>query len=95
MTWQVDVGSTTVDMAGTWANQQLTRGMFWLVVKMPRGPVVGCHVAPHNWFVGYIKFWYVAGGRTRDLPTGESTGRVRLASPPSGGACKPFDIKFI
>jgi hypothetical protein len=31
MMWQVDVGSMTVDMAGTWANHQLTHGIFWLV----------------------------------------------------------------
>jgi hypothetical protein len=35
MTWQM-----------TWANQMLTRGIHWLDVKVPRGPITGCHVAP-------------------------------------------------
>jgi hypothetical protein len=44
-----------VDMACTWANQWLTRGIHRLVVKVPRGPVKGCHVAPRDWFMVMCK----------------------------------------
>jgi hypothetical protein len=47
---------------------ELTRVSLWLVVKVPRGPVKGCHVAPGDWFVGLYKIivaWH--RGQTRDL----------------------------
>jgi hypothetical protein len=43
-----------VDVADMWTNYQLTCGVFWLVVKVPHGPVVGCHVAPRDWLLGYM-----------------------------------------
>jgi hypothetical protein len=46
----------------TWANQRLTRVRLWLVVKVPRGPVVGCHVAPRDWLlVCCVKFGMASG----------------------------------
>jgi hypothetical protein len=67
MTRQMTGGSTTidvaVDLADTWANHRLTRVRLWLVFKAPRGPVTGCHVALHYWFVGFnIKYGLVAPG---------------------------------
>jgi hypothetical protein len=37
---------------GPWTNQKPTCVIVWLVVKVPRGPVKGCHVAPQDWFIG-------------------------------------------
>jgi hypothetical protein len=46
--WQYD--------SDTWTNKRLTCGIYWLVFKVPRGPVVGFHVAPSEWFIGsYVK----------------------------------------
>jgi hypothetical protein len=39
------------DMAHTWANDRPTRGTFHWLVRVPRGPVKGCHVAPHFWLM--------------------------------------------
>jgi hypothetical protein len=41
----------------TWMNQQLTFGIYWLVVEVPRGPVMGCHVAPCGWFMVFGKIY--------------------------------------
>jgi hypothetical protein len=57
---------------GPWTNQKLTRVIVWLVVKVPRGPVKGFHVAPQDWFIGLcVKFFGSAGIRKPDLPVGK------------------------
>jgi hypothetical protein len=68
----VAVGSLTV-ASGTWANQRLTRGMFWLVVKVPRGPVKGCHVAPRDWLLVLCKIllWLARESNRRPPGTGQ------------------------
>jgi hypothetical protein len=52
-TWQADSGVRQVDVAHTWANHRLTRGMFSLVLKkrVPRGParaIARGHMAPYD-----------------------------------------------
>jgi hypothetical protein len=55
-------------VAGTWANQRLMHGIFWLVVEVPRGPVMGCHVAPRDWFVDLYKIcWSARGSNPRPI----------------------------
>jgi hypothetical protein len=50
-------------VAGTWANQQMTRVNFWLVGKVPRGPVTGCHVALCYWLFGFkVKYGLACTG---------------------------------
>jgi hypothetical protein len=44
-------------VADTWTSQHPTLSRFFLVVDVPHGPVMGCHVAPCGWFVGYVKFY--------------------------------------
>jgi hypothetical protein len=34
-----------------WMNQFVTHGILWSSGLVPRGPVVGCHVAPYYWLV--------------------------------------------
>jgi hypothetical protein len=50
MTWKADraddVAYDRADVAVTWANQLLTRGIHRVDVKVPRGPITGCHMAP-------------------------------------------------
>jgi hypothetical protein len=61
----------------------------WLV-RVPRGPVLGCHVAPHYWFVGfsYVKFGLVSPG-VEPATSGQGNGlmKVGLTGPPAGGSC--------
>jgi hypothetical protein len=52
----------TVDVADMWTNQHLTHVRLWLVVKVPRGPVVGCHVAPRHWLVVLFKIVFAWWG---------------------------------
>jgi hypothetical protein len=37
----------------TWVNHIVTRGMHWLDVNVPRGPITGCHVAPQ-----FLSIWF-------------------------------------
>jgi hypothetical protein len=53
-------------MADTWMSQHLTLGRFWLVVDVPRGPFMGCHVAPCGWLVVYVKFYGFNRGHTHE-----------------------------
>jgi hypothetical protein len=61
-------------LADSWANHDVTRGMFWANGMVPRGPIMGCHVAPRYWLVGlvYKNFMGVRGVRPPDLPTVQS-----------------------
>jgi hypothetical protein len=34
-----------------WVNHDVTRGIFWINGVVPRGPVMGCHVAPLYWLL--------------------------------------------
>jgi hypothetical protein len=73
-----------VDMAGTWANQQLTHGIHRLVGKVPRGPVKGCHVAPHDWLlVMCIKFGLAWPG-VEPVTSRQANGLAERASHPGG-----------
>jgi hypothetical protein len=52
-----------VDMENMWTNQMMTCGKLWLVEKVPRGPVMGSHVAPHYWLIGFnVKLVLVSPG---------------------------------
>jgi hypothetical protein len=82
-------------MANTWSNQELTRVMIRLVGKVPRGPIKGCHVAPHYWLLVICKFLCVARIRTLDLPSGVRTGRAGLATRPAGSSCYMNGNKYI
>jgi hypothetical protein len=64
MTWQgTMVGTMDVDVAGTmaydwadkWMNRRLTRGMYSANSMVPRGPVLGYHVAPIHWLAEFGK----------------------------------------
>jgi hypothetical protein len=69
--WAGDVAVRTFDsVADTWGIQQLTLGRLWLVVDVPRGPVMGCHVAPCGWFMGYVKFYGFGGVEPATYPPG-------------------------
>jgi hypothetical protein len=54
LTWQ---GRTSVrrrgrgDVDDSWVNRNATRGIFLINGKVPRGPVMGCHVAPLYWLM--------------------------------------------
>jgi hypothetical protein len=53
-------------VAVTWANQLLTRGIHRVDVKVPRGPITGCHVAPRVLpILPMSKIIVVGGIRTR------------------------------
>jgi hypothetical protein len=54
-------------MADTWGIQHSTLGILLLVFEVPRGPVMGCHVAPRGWFMVYAKYYGFHRGRTPDL----------------------------
>jgi hypothetical protein len=71
MMWQYDVADV--------GESELTRVMFWLVFKVPRGPVKGCHVAPYYWFIGLLKFWYGPGVEPA-TSGGQRTNKVGLAT---------------
>jgi hypothetical protein len=67
-------------VADTWTSQHSTLGSFCLVVDVPRGPVMGCHVAPCGWLVVYVKVYGFHRGRTPDLSSGLWTGRTGLTA---------------
>jgi len=49
-----------------WTSKHPTLGRFWSVVDVPRGPVMGCHVAPCGWFVVLYKIvWFHRGSNPR------------------------------
>jgi hypothetical protein len=88
LTWHDDWTVRQATRGIIWANQQAIRGMHRLDVRVPRGPITGCHVAPQ-----FLSIWpmqkkfCVAGDRTRDLP---NRLRLRIKSPtngPPGGSC--------
>jgi hypothetical protein len=85
-------------VAHTWANHRLTRGKIQLVFKAPRGPVMGCHVALHHWFIGYglyVKFGMPPGVEPATSRAGERTMIAGLATVPRGGVYELFGIKYI
>jgi hypothetical protein len=63
-----------------WTSQHSTLGSFWLVVDVPHGPVMGCHMAPCGWFVVYVKCYGFLRGRTPDLSSGQWIGRIGLTT---------------
>jgi hypothetical protein len=51
-----DVASDDVAESG-WllkVNDVSTRGSFLVNDWVPRGPIMGCHVAPRNWLIGCV-----------------------------------------
>jgi hypothetical protein len=74
-------------VADTWTSQHLTLGIPLLVVEVPRGPVMGYHVAPCGWLVGRAKLHGLYWGRTLDLSSGLRTGRTGLTTRSTSVAC--------
>jgi hypothetical protein len=53
-----------------WSNQEATHGVLLVNGKVPRGPVMGCHMAPLYWFMGcYVKLLESVGFDPRTSPT--------------------------
>jgi hypothetical protein len=73
------------DMWHAWANRHVTLGVLWLVVEVPRGPMMGCHMAPRDWLLAlYVKLYGMAGGRTRRPPRWAKDWQGRANRPPYG-----------
>jgi hypothetical protein len=60
LSWQADWAGDLVD---AWTNSFLTHGIWVESYMVPRGPIMGCHMAP----LQCIKFVVVHEGRTPDL----------------------------
>jgi hypothetical protein len=50
------------------SNHFSTRGTFLTSGMVPRGPNMGCHVAPYLIWFGCLKLYGVCGDQTLDLP---------------------------
>jgi hypothetical protein len=48
------VGMVVGYVADWWTNQHLMRGGLLLVLEVPCGPVMGCHVAPCDWLLWFM-----------------------------------------
>jgi hypothetical protein len=48
VSWHVDRADTLADR---WANDWLTCVLIWETSMVPRGPVMGCHMAPLHWLL--------------------------------------------
>jgi hypothetical protein len=76
MMWHVSYAEVAVDDVAivelaVWMNHVETRGIFLSNGLVPRGPGMGCHVAPHFLvMVVGLKIYGVRGDRTPDLPQG-------------------------
>jgi hypothetical protein len=73
-------------VADTWMNQRLTHGIPLLVVEVPCGPVMGCHVAPCDWISTLCK---IMGSPPESNPQPTSklrTGRIGLTARSTGGS---------
>jgi hypothetical protein len=89
MTWQTHnrmTGQYGGTWQVTWTIQKLTPGNLWLVVEVPRGPVMGCHMAPCGWLMVCVKLYGFPRGRTPDLFSWKWTSRIRLTTQPMGGS---------
>jgi hypothetical protein len=75
--WASTIAGYVVDM---WIIRHLKHNIILLVVEVPRGLVMGFHVAPYSWFVVYVKLYGFTMGRTPDLSSGQWTGRTRLTT---------------
>jgi hypothetical protein len=89
---QDDVSSDVVDVQVdrwqmTWTIQRSTFGKLWLVVEVPPGPVMGCHVAPCGWLMALYKIYMARPGSNPRPPLGLWTGRAGLTARPTGSAC--------
>jgi hypothetical protein len=73
-------GTVAGYMENTWSIRHLTCGIILLGVEVPRGLVMGCHMAPCGWFVVYVKFYGFHRGRTADLSSRQWTGRTGLTT---------------
>jgi hypothetical protein len=91
-TWHrmMSTGDWAGTVADTWTIRNLTRGRLILVVEVPRGPFMGCHVAPCGWLVVYVKFYGFTMGRTPDLSSGQWTGRTGLTACSNGSSYKIY-----
>jgi hypothetical protein len=38
----------------SWVNVVVTRGSYWANDWVPRGPIMGCHVAPRYWSIWFV-----------------------------------------
>ena len=62
----MEVDDVAVSYWQIWANGVSTRGIIMANGLVPRGPDMGCHVAPCNWF-DCLKVYGVHRTRPRDL----------------------------
>jgi hypothetical protein len=72
-------------LADIWANQFVTRGILWSNGVVPRGPVMGCHVAPLYWllvFGLFIKILWRLWGSTPGPPHRLSLHSIRPTTIP-------------
>jgi hypothetical protein len=68
-----------------WSNQNATRGIILVNGKVPRGPVMGCHVAPQYWMlVVVLKFNGSVGVKPQTSPLALCFGRVWATTSPHG-----------
>jgi hypothetical protein len=72
-----------------WSNGKSTRGISLVNGKVPRGPIMGCHVAPLYWLLVLCKIIGVRGVRPPDLPTAYSFHKLR---PTNGSHIVPCNI---
>jgi hypothetical protein len=77
-----------------WVNYLMTRGSILANVLVPRGPVMGCHVAPSYWQWFVIQnFMESVGVEPRTSPMVQHFGRVwATTSPPT--LCSLLTICF-
>ena len=61
---------------------------------VPRGPVMGFHVVPWQWFIG-SKFYGVRGDRTLNLPLWQCFGSVWATTSPDGGPYIAYVFYYI
>jgi hypothetical protein len=79
-----------------WANHLTTRGIILANVLVPRGPVVGYHVAPLYWlwFVNQ-NFMESVGVEPRTSPMAPCFGSMWATTSPHGGPCKLYEFNYI
>jgi hypothetical protein len=74
LTWQRSYDRTCGDDMAEFgwqlrSNDVSTHGSMFGGDWVPRGPVMGCHVAPQHWLIVNVKCIGVRGVRPPDLPT--------------------------